>query len=111
MAGKLIYTLVVRHPDTLVGVPLIAGSEVPDWATDLVDKGNLDDGGSSDGDDGAEKPYAKRKKPELEKLVAERNEGREGEALIVVEGKGTVADLAAALDADDVALAAAEKSE
>ena len=41
MAGKLMHTLVVRHPDTLEAVALLEGTTVPDWATDLVDKGNL----------------------------------------------------------------------
>lgn len=107
MAGQLKYTVVVRHPDTLEATALIAGSEVPDWASDLVHTDSLE-GASSDGDADKEKPYAKRKKGELEALVAERNEGREDDDLIVVEGKGTVADLAAALEADDASTAGTE---
>ncbi|WP_344004149.1 hypothetical protein [Nocardioides lentus] len=38
----LAHTLIVRHPDTLVATPLVAGSEVPDWATSLVDDADLD---------------------------------------------------------------------
>jgi len=30
------YTLVVRHPETGEATPLLQGSEVPDWAKDLV---------------------------------------------------------------------------
>lgn len=41
-AGTLRYTLVVRHPDNGVATALVAGSEVPDWATDLVHKDDLE---------------------------------------------------------------------
>lgn len=30
------YTLIVRHPETGEAVALLAGSEVPKWASDLV---------------------------------------------------------------------------
>lgn len=36
MAGALRYTLVVRHPETGIATPLLAGEEVPNWAADLV---------------------------------------------------------------------------
>lgn len=42
MAGNLRYTLVVRHPDNGVATALVEGSEVPDWATDLVHKDDLE---------------------------------------------------------------------
>lgn len=35
MTGKLKHTLVVRNPDG-EAVALVEGSEVPDWASDLV---------------------------------------------------------------------------
>ncbi len=34
--GKLLHTLVVRHPDTFEATALLAGEPVPDWAADLV---------------------------------------------------------------------------
>lgn len=51
------------------------------------------------------KPYAKWRKADLEAEVENRNTdpGRSDANLIVVEGRGTRADLAAALDADDAA--------
>lgn len=60
---------------------------------------------SSSDSDGEPVPYAKRKKADLEAEVAKRNEGRADDDVIVVEGKGTVADLAAALEGDDAAQA------
>lgn len=75
------------------------------------------DGGTGDGDgstspdgstgdnDGAAKPYSKWKKDDLQAEVDRRNEGRDDEDLIVVEGKGNVPDLAAALEGDDAAQA------
>lgn len=40
-ARVLRYTVVVRHPDTSVATALLAGSEVPDWAKDLVHSDDL----------------------------------------------------------------------
>ena len=40
-AGKLRYTLVVRHPDTDAPTALLAGEEVPEWATKLVHADDL----------------------------------------------------------------------
>lgn len=103
MAGVLAYTLVVRNPETLEAVALLKGSEVPDWATDLVDKGNLEDGKAdkapaSDGDKG----YAGQSPDELKAEVEKRDltvtgTGKDGNVL-----KG---DLVAALEADDAAQA------
>lgn len=45
--------------------------------------------------------YSGRKKDSLEGEVKERNEGRPDDQKIVVEGKGTIPDLIAALQADD----------
>lgn len=42
MSGKLRYTLVVRHPETSLPAALVEGSEVPDWASDLVHADDLD---------------------------------------------------------------------
>lgn len=53
----------------------------------------------------AVKPYDKWLKPALEAEVEKRNTDRDGDHLVVVEGNGTVADLAAALEADDNYLA------
>lgn len=64
-----------------------------------------DDGGSGDGGDGSDKApsYSSMKKADLEAEVAKRNEVRADDDVIEVEGKGTVADLVAALEADDAA--------
>lgn len=48
-------------------------------------------------------PYKGLKKPDLQKLVDDRNADRDEDARIVVGGNGTVADLIAALEADDQA--------
>lgn len=48
--GVLRYTVVVRHPDTAEATALVAGSEVPEWASGLVQADDLD---------GAEKPAKK----------------------------------------------------
>lgn len=106
--GVLRYTLVLRNPETLMPEALLEGQPVPAWAKGLVHAEDLAvDAAKQDstGASGEPTPYAKRKKSDLEALVAERNEGRDEDDLIEVEGKGTVADLAAALDADDAAQA------
>ena len=36
------YTLIVVHPETSVPTALLAGSEVPDWAVDLVHSDDID---------------------------------------------------------------------
>jgi hypothetical protein len=85
--------------------------DVPGWARKKItnrsawaDTADADADGDGDADDPDEevKPYAKWLKADLEAEVTARNEGREDDALIVVGGTGKVADLAAALDADDV---------
>jgi hypothetical protein len=57
----------------------------------------------SDGDDSSDAvpSYSSMKKDALEAEVAKRNEGREEADYIEVGGNGTVADLRAALEADD----------
>lgn len=42
MTGKLRYTLIVRHPETDVATALVAGSEVPAWASNLVHADDLE---------------------------------------------------------------------
>lgn len=72
--------------------------EYADQITNPKAWGEVDDGDAPEED----VPYAKRKKADLEDLVAERNATRpEADALDV--GNGTVKELAAALDADDAA--------
>lgn len=46
-SGVLKYTLVVRHPETAAATALVAGSEVPDWASDLVHADDLEAGADS----------------------------------------------------------------
>lgn len=41
-SGSLRYTLVVRHPENGVATALVEGSEVPDWAKDLVHQDDLE---------------------------------------------------------------------
>lgn len=97
MSKVLNKTLAVRNPETLEAVALVEGSELPDWATDLVHADDLGDGGSGDG----ASSYSGMKKAELEAEVEKRNADRDDADKVVVEGKGTVADLVAALEADD----------
>ena len=103
MAGQLKYTLVVRHPDTLEAVALIAGSELPKWATELVDPGNLESGKSKTADDETEdKGYAGQKPADLAAEAEKRNLEVEGTG---ANGKVLKADLVAALEADDAEVA------
>ena len=44
MARALRYTMAVRHPETLLATPLLAGSEVPEWAADFVSDDDTTDG-------------------------------------------------------------------
>lgn len=41
MAGVLRYTVIRHNPETAMAVPLVAGSEVPEWAADLVHADDL----------------------------------------------------------------------
>lgn len=61
-------------------------------------------GDSDSGDDAT--AYSSMKKADLEAEVARRNEGRNEGDVIQVAGKGTVADLVTALEADDAAASA-----
>lgn len=40
--SKLLYTLVVRHPETGEATPLLAGETVPAWAKGLVHADDLE---------------------------------------------------------------------
>lgn len=42
MAGVLRYTLVVRNPETLEATALLAGTQVPGWAAELVHADDLE---------------------------------------------------------------------
>ncbi len=101
-AGKLKYTLVVRHPETLLPEALLAGTDLPAWAEDLVDEGNLE-GGSDSGSKGSDddKGYGGLKVDELKAEIEKRNEDRDDDAKLSAEGKK--ADLVAVLEADDAA--------
>lgn len=106
-AKVLRYTLVVRHPDTLDAVPLLAGSEVPDWATDLVHPDDLESGSSASASTGGEggseggesSEYDGFTVAELKDEIDARNEGREDDSKL--SKTGTKAELVAALVADD----------
>lgn len=99
MAGK---TLAVN---VWVGDQLFLAGDSPEKKfADQITNPNAWGGDSVDeSDDDTEVPYAKRKKADLEALVAERNADREDAAQIVVGGTGKVSDLAEALEADDKA--------
>lgn len=111
MAGVLKHTMVVRHPDTLEATALLVGSEVPDWASDLVDEGNLESkaaakaakteapaGGSTSGDKG----YAGQTPDELKTEAESRGLTVEGTGK---DGNVLKGDLVAALEADDASKA------
>lgn len=85
------------------GIEMVAfaeGDEVPDWAAEQMGDHCFD---ADDAADDEVKPYSKWRKGDLEAEVTARNEGRDDADQIVVGGTGKVADLAAALDADDAA--------
>ena len=104
MAGKLRHALVVRHPDTLVATPLLAGTAVPDWAMDLVHPDDLE-GAALVADDAAgdSSPvgYGPLTKAALIEAIEERNAGRDEAARLSTSGNK--AELVAALVADDAA--------
>jgi len=54
MAGVLKYTVIVRNPDTLIAVPLLAGKPVPKWAKDLVSPDDLVDQSAAGAEDDQE---------------------------------------------------------
>lgn len=99
------------------------GDNVPGWAREAITNpsawgeepvsprqaARVADDAASDEDtdgpegDGEDRSYSAWTKPELESEVARRNEGRDEDDLIEVEGKGNKPDLVAALEADDAA--------
>lgn len=87
--GALKYNIAVRNPETYDAVVLLAGEEVPEWATDLVHPDDMESGGG----------YDSLKVDELKALILTRNEGRDDADKLPVDGKK--ADLVAALTADD----------
>jgi hypothetical protein len=112
VSGKLKHTLVVRNPETLEATALLEGSEVPEWATDLVHPDNLDNGKSAstktEPANDAAPAYGKQKLADLQALVDDRNADRDDDDVITVEGTGkdgkvVKTDLVAALEADDAA--------
>lgn len=103
--GALQYTVYVTDPTTREPVPFGPDSEdIPDWALEQMGDHCFVDGERPDAADSGEAGgYSRMKKAELEAEVANRNEDRDEDAQIVVEGKGNVPDLIAALEADDAA--------
>lgn len=95
MSGKrLKSTIVVRNPETLEATALLEGSEVPEWATDLVHPDNLTIGGDS----GADKGYEGQTVDELQAEADRRGLEVEGTGK---DGNVLKGDLVAALEADD----------
>ena len=80
-----------------------ADTEIPAWALEQMGDHCFVDGQRPDASGDTQGSYKGWKKAELEAEVDKRNEDREGDDLIEVDGKGTVADLVAALEADDAA--------
>jgi hypothetical protein len=81
---------IVVNPETGAGVVLLAGDEVPDWAESLIGDHLVDDSSAA---------YESMKVAELKAEIDKRNDGREDDALLPVEGKKD--DLVAVLEADD----------
>lgn len=87
------------------------GDTVPAWAADVIsndaawvagtDIGGEADGNAADSEAGKTPSYSAMRKAELEAEVDSRNSTRSADDQIEVEGAGTVADLIAALQADD----------
>lgn len=93
--GGLKGALYATHPDngeTKVYPAGTARSDLPKWVK--VDDGAFDD-------DSADGGYHSMRKADLEQEVANRNADRDEDNQVVVDGKGTVKDLIAALEADD----------
>lgn len=74
-------------------------------ATSVVPVSGSPDNGPGADPESTKRPYAKWVKADLQAEVDRRNADRESGDLIEVEGKGTAADLAAALEGDDAAQA------
>lgn len=89
--ARLTANVVVAHPKTGEPTVLVADSELPSWATELVGEHVL-----TDDEPGG---YGSMKVDELKAEIDSRNEGREEADLIPSDGRK--ADLIAALEADD----------
>lgn len=102
-AGVLKYTVVRVNPETMTATAILAGSEVPEWASDMVHADDLESGASTSKTETPDPPpaakYEDLKVPELVALINERNEGREDDEKISNDGKK--AELVSALLADD----------
>lgn len=107
MGGRklAVYTTAVNDAGEMVTFPAgtVVSEKVAEGITNPKAWGDDSDAEGVGGE--AVVPYAKRKKGELEALVAERNADRDEADQIVVGGTGKVSDLAEALDADDAASA------
>lgn len=99
--GKLAYFVSLTDAD---GAPHTFGpsDDVPAWAVKAITNPSAWVGGEApEVEDDEKPPYLKWRKADLEDEVDRRNKDRDD--VIEVGGNGTVADLAAALDADDAA--------
>ena len=109
-------TVFVSNPETGEALLLVAGDEAPDWAVDVVSNPRVwgDDDGSGDapaaddtgGDDesgeaDAGSVYDAFTVADLRDEIRGRNEGREPDQRVSLDGNK--ADLVAALEADDAA--------
>jgi hypothetical protein len=87
-------------------VPLLADSEVPDWAESQVGDHLLEAEDGSEAEDG-DGPYEGVNVKTLKAEIARRNEGRDADQHIVPEGARRP-ELVAALVADDERIAAVQ---
>lgn len=104
MAGRLQYFVTVEDPKTGERKAFGPEDEIPDWAAELITNPSAwaEAPEHGDGDDEGDDPYKGWVKAQLAEEIEKRNAAREDEDdHIVAGGKGTVADLKAALVADD----------
>lgn len=102
--AKLSENTVVVDDDGKATV-ILAGEDVPSWATKQIGS-HLLDGQDDDEDDDAPKPYRERKMADLKDEIDRRNADRTDETKIDPEGRASIESYSAALDADDAAQAA-----
>lgn len=116
MARQLQARVFAVNPETGETEAFGPGDDVPSWARKVItnpaawapsDGDDEGDEGDEDGDGEPAKPYSKWLKSDLQDELDRRNAERDDEDLLdaEVDGKVTVASLAAALDADDDAAA------
>lgn len=121
MGRTVARTVFVSNPETGEALLLVAGDEAPDWAVDVVSNPRVwgdDDDGSGDapaaddtggdtggddesGDADAGSVYDAFTVADLRDEIRGRNEGREPDQRVSLDGNK--ADLVAALEADDAA--------